>query len=85
MSLEAVGSNCPSLNVLSLDSDVIKNKGIQCVAAHCRSLKVLKLQCTNATDDALLAIGSNCPSLETLALNSFQKFTDEYVCFLLIK
>ncbi|KAK4477981.1 hypothetical protein RD792_017246 [Penstemon davidsonii] len=76
VSLEAVGSHCRSLETLSLDSDVINNKGMLAVAKGCRLLKVLKLQCVNITDEALEAVGLFCLSLELLALYSFQKFTD---------
>lgn len=76
ISLEAVGSNCKSLDTLSLDSDVINNEGFLAVAKGCRQLKVLKLQCVNISDLALEAIGQFCVSLELLALYSFQKFTD---------
>lgn len=77
ISLESVGVHCKNLEVLSLDSEVIHNKGVLSVAQGCPHLKVLKLQCTNVTDEALVAVGSLCPSLELLALYSFQEFTDK--------
>ncbi|XP_022760432.1 F-box/LRR-repeat protein 4 isoform X3 [Durio zibethinus] len=76
-SLEAVGSQCKSLENLSLDSEFIRNKGILAIAQGCPLLKVLKLQCINVTDRALIAVGVSCLSLEMLALRSFQQFTDE--------
>ncbi|KAK4482906.1 hypothetical protein RD792_010079 [Penstemon davidsonii] len=76
VSLEAVGSHCKSLDTLSLDSDVINNKGLVSVAKGCPLLKVLKLQCVNITDEALQAVGRFCLSLELLSLHSFQKFSD---------
>ncbi|XP_027921804.1 F-box/LRR-repeat protein 4-like isoform X3 [Vigna unguiculata] len=76
ISMEAVGSNCCSLETLSLDSEFIHNKGLLAVAQGCPALKVLKLQCINITDDALKAVGTSCLSLELLALYSFQRFTD---------
>ncbi|KAG7026269.1 F-box/LRR-repeat protein 4, partial [Cucurbita argyrosperma subsp. argyrosperma] len=77
VSLEAVGMHCKYLESLSLDSEIIHNKGVLSVAQGCPLLKVLKLQCTNVTDEALVAVGSLCPSLELLALYSFQEFTDK--------
>lgn len=77
ISMEAVGSNCCSLETLSLDSEFIHNKGLLAVAQGCPALKVLKLQCINITDDALKAVGTSCLSLELLALYSFQRFTDK--------
>ncbi|KAG2407154.1 F-box/LRR-repeat protein [Vigna angularis] len=77
ISMEAVGSNCCSLETLSLDSEFIHNKGLLAVAQGCSALKVLKLQCINITDDALKAVGTSCLSLELLALYSFQRFTDK--------
>ncbi|WVZ11040.1 hypothetical protein V8G54_015570 [Vigna mungo] len=77
ISMEAVGSNCCSLETLSLDSEFIHNKGLLAVAQGCPVLKVLKLQCINITDDALKAVGTSCLSLELLALYSFQRFTDK--------
>lgn len=76
VSLEAVGSHCKSLESLSLDSEIIHNKGLLAVAKRCSMLKALKLQCLNITDEALQAVGIFCSSLEVLALYSFQKFTD---------
>lgn len=81
VSLEAVGSNCRSLETLSLDSEFIHNKGVLAVAKGCSLLKVLKLQCINVTDEALEAVGTCCLSLELLALFSFQRFTDRLVSF----
>lgn len=78
VSLEAVGSHCRSLESLSLDSEIIHDKGLLVVAKRCSTLKVLKLQCLNITDEALQAVGNYCSSLEVLALYSFQKFTDRY-------
>ncbi|CAJ1941182.1 unnamed protein product [Sphenostylis stenocarpa] len=77
ISMEAVGSNCRSLETLSLDSEFIHNRGLVAVAQGCPTLKVLKLQCINVTDDALKAVGTSCLSLELLALYSFQRFTDK--------
>lgn len=81
ISFEAVGSHCKSLEILSLDSEFIHNKGVLSVAQGCQSLKVLKLQCINVTDEALKAVGCCCLSLELLALYSFQRFTDKSVLF----
>ncbi|KAK4405656.1 F-box/LRR-repeat protein 4 [Sesamum angolense] len=52
ISLEAVGSHCRSLESLSLDSEIIQNKGLLAVAKGCSLLKVLKLQSINITDEA---------------------------------
>ncbi|KAE8667966.1 F-box/LRR-repeat protein 4 [Hibiscus syriacus] len=79
-SLEAVGSHGKSLETLSLDSELISNKGIIAIAQGCPLLKVLKLQCINVTGRALMAVGISCLSLEMLALYSFQQFTDEGLC-----
>ena len=76
ISLEAVGSHCRSLESLSLDSEIINDKGLLAVAKRCSTLKVLKLQCLNITDEALQAVGIYCSSLVVLALYSFQKLTD---------
>lgn len=76
LSLEAVGSHCRSLETLSLDSEIIQNKGLVAITQGCSMLKVLKLQCLNITDEALQDVGEFCLSLELLALYSFQKFTD---------
>ncbi|XVF28473.1 hypothetical protein REPUB_Repub15cG0032400 [Reevesia pubescens] len=76
-SLEAVGSQCKSLETLSLDSKFIRNKGILAIAQGCPLLKVLKLQCINVTDEALMAVGVSCLSLEMLALYGFQQFSDK--------
>ncbi|KAL1548520.1 F-box/LRR-repeat protein 4-like [Salvia divinorum] len=76
ISLEAVGSHCRSLESLSLDSEIINDKGLLAVAKRCFTLKVLKLQCLNITDDALQAVGTNCSLLEVFALYRLQKFTD---------
>lgn len=81
VSLEAVGMHCKYLESLSLDSEVIHNKGLLSLAQGCPLLKVLKLQCSNVTEEALEAIGFLCPSMELLALYSFQEFTDKYVSF----
>lgn len=82
VSLEAVGLHCKSLEMLSLDSEFMHNKGVLAVAQGCPSLRILKLQCINVTDEALQAVGSSCFSLELLALYSFQRFTDKLVLFL---
>lgn len=74
--LNAVASHCPSLESLSLDSELFKNEGIICVTKSCSLLKILRLQCINVTDEALLSVGYFCASLELLALYSFQRFTD---------
>ena len=77
VALEAVGMHCKYLESISLDSEVIHDKGVLSLAQGCTLLKVLKLQCTNVTDEALVAVGSLCPFLELLALYSFQEFTDK--------
>jgi len=77
VALEAVGSHCRYLEVLSMDSEFIHNKGVLAVARGCPCLKVLRLQCTNVTDEALLGVATFCSTLELLALYSFQKFTDQ--------
>lgn len=77
VSLEAIGSYCTRLETLLLDSELIKDKGVIAVAGGCRlSLKELKLQCINVTDNALEFVGSHCLALQLLALYSFQRFTD---------
>ncbi|KAG6575027.1 putative protein phosphatase 2C 35, partial [Cucurbita argyrosperma subsp. sororia] len=78
VALEAVGMHCKYLESISLDSEVIHDKGVLSLAQGCTLLKVLKLQCTNVTDEALVAVGSLCPFLELLALYSFQEFTDNF-------
>lgn len=78
VTLEAVAFHCSNLEILSLDSELVMNKGLISVAQGCRALKGLKLQCINITDQALEAVGSFCSSLELLALYSFQRFTDRY-------
>ncbi|GJN05003.1 hypothetical protein PR202_ga22596 [Eleusine coracana subsp. coracana] len=75
-SLHAVGSHCPNLEILSLESDRIQNGGVISIAKGCRLLKTLKLQCVGASDEALDAIGSFCLLLEILSLNNFERFTD---------
>lgn len=82
ISLEAVGSQCKSLETLSLDSEFIYDCGVLAVARGCPLLKVLKLQCINVTDEALMEVGYCCLSLELLALCSFQRFTDKLVTLL---
>lgn len=77
VSMEVVGSQCRSLETLSLDSEFIHNKGVLAVIKGCPHLKVLKLQCINLTDDVLKVVGARCLSLELLALYSFQRFTDK--------
>jgi F-box/leucine-rich repeat protein 2/20 len=77
-SLYAVGSHCPNLEILSVESDCVRSFGIISVAKGCRQLKTLKLQCIGAGDDALDAVGSFCPLLEILSLNNFEGFTDRY-------
>lgn len=77
-SLHAVGSHCPNLEILSVESDRIQNKGVISIAKGCRKLKTLRLQCIGAGDDALEAIGSSCSLLESLSLNNFERFTDRY-------
>jgi F-box and leucine-rich repeat protein 2/20 len=79
-SLHAVGSHCPNLEILSLESDRIQNGGVISVAKGCRLLKTLKLQCVGASDEALDAIGSFCLLLEILSLSNFERFTDRYLC-----
>lgn len=78
ISLEIIGSHCPNLESLSLDSESIRDQGVVAVAQGCPSLKSLRLQCVNVTDKTLQAVGTYCSSLALLALNSFQKFTDRY-------
>lgn len=78
-SMEAVGAHCNVLESLSLDSELIHNKGVIAVAQGCSLLKVLKLQCINVSDEALLAVGTCCWSLELLALYGLQQFTDQLV------
>ncbi|KAL2979806.1 hypothetical protein AAZX31_13G193400 [Glycine max] len=80
VSMEVVGSQCRSLETLSLDSEFIHNKGVLAVIKGCPHLKVLKLQCINLTDDTLNVAGTSCLSLELLALYSFQRFTDKGLC-----
>ncbi|XP_062182549.1 F-box/LRR-repeat protein 4-like isoform X2 [Phragmites australis] len=75
-SLHAVGSHCPNLEILSLESDRIQNEGVISIAKGCRQLKNLKLQCIGAGDEALDAIGLFCSLLESLSLNNFERFTD---------
>uniref|UniRef100_A0A453HVT7 F-box domain-containing protein n=1 Tax=Aegilops tauschii subsp. strangulata TaxID=200361 RepID=A0A453HVT7_AEGTS len=75
-SLRAVGSHCPNLEILSLESELVKNEGVISIAKGCRLLKNLKLQCIGAGDEALEAIGSCCSLLEILSLNNFERFTD---------
>lgn len=77
-SLRAVGSHCPNLEILSLESELVKNEGVISIAKGCRLLKNLKLQCIGAGDEALEAIGSCCSLLEILSLNNFERFTDRY-------
>ena len=77
-SLHAVGSHCPNLEILSVESDRVQSVGIISIAKGCRQLKTLKLQCLGAGDDALDAVGSFCPLLEILSLNNFEGFTDRY-------
>lgn len=79
ISLEAVGLHCKSLEILSLDSEFMHNKGVLAIAQGCPCLRILKLQCINVTDEALKAVGTSCLSLELLALYSFQRFTDKLV------
>ena len=74
-----MGSHCKSLETLSLDSEFIHNKGILAIAQGCPLLKVLKLQCVNVTDEALMVVGVSCLSLEMLALHSFQQFTNKLI------
>lgn len=81
VSLEAVGLHCKSLESLSLDSELVFDKGVLAVAKGCSDLKVLKLLCINVTDEALTAVGACCLSLELLALYTFRKFTDMSVLF----
>lgn len=81
LSMEAVGSQCISLETLSLDSESIQDRGMLAVARGCKFLKILKLQCVNVTDEVLKAVGASCSSLEQLALNGFQKFTDVLVTY----
>lgn len=76
VSLDAVGSHCQNLEILSLDSEFVHNEGVLAVAQGCPLLKVLKLQCINVTDEALQSVGISCLSLEQLALSGFQRFTD---------
>ena len=75
-SLRAVGSHCPNLQILSVESDRVQDDGVISVAKGCRQLKTLKLQCIGAGDDALDAIGLFCSLLESLSLNNFERFTD---------
>lgn len=75
-SLHAVGSHCPDLEFLSVDSDRVQNEGVISIAKGCRRLKSLRLQCIDAGDEALDAIGSFCLLLENLSLNNFLRFTD---------
>lgn len=79
VSLEAVGSHCRSLETLSLDSDLIQDKGVVAIAKGCQALKVLKLQCVKVTDLTLETVGMFSKSLELLALYSFQRFTDRSI------
>jgi F-box/leucine-rich repeat protein 2/20 len=66
-SLHAVGSHCPNLEILSMESDLAQSVGIISIAKGCRLLKTLKLQCLGAGDDALDAVGSFCLLLEILS------------------
>lgn len=77
-SLHAVGSHCPNLEAVTVESEHVQSVGIISIAKGCRKLKTLKLQCIGAGDDALDAIGSFCPLLEILSLNNFERFTDRY-------
>lgn len=81
VSLEAVGLHCTSIESLSLDSELVYDKGVLAVAKGCPGLKVLKLLCINVTDEALRAVAACCFSLELLALYSFRRFTDMSVFF----
>lgn len=83
LSLEAVGSHCKFLEILSLDSEYVHDKGVIAVAQGCKRLRNLKLQCVNVTDEAFTAVGELCPLLEGLALYSFQQFTDKLVILFL--
>jgi F-box and leucine-rich repeat protein 2/20 len=80
-SLHAVGSHCPNLEILSLESDRIQNGGVISVAKGCRLLKTLKLQCVGASDEALDAIGSFCLLLEILSLSNFGPRCHWFVLF----
>ncbi|THU62775.1 hypothetical protein C4D60_Mb01t08690 [Musa balbisiana] len=57
VSLQAVASHCKFLENLSLDSELMRNTGVISVAQGCRSLKALKLQCVNISDESLQAVG----------------------------
>ncbi|KAI4378896.1 hypothetical protein MLD38_016315 [Melastoma candidum] len=75
VSLVTLGSQCASLEMFSMDSEVMHDEGLLAVVRGCHQLKTLKLQCTNITDEGLKAIGC-CSSLELLALHNFQRITN---------
>ncbi|KAE8696653.1 F-box/LRR-repeat protein 4 [Hibiscus syriacus] len=74
-SLEAMGFHCKSLETLSLDSTFISNEGVLAIAQGCPLLKVLKIQCINVTDRALMVVegssfyGKGCKKLNNLTLS----------------
>uniref|UniRef100_J3N0X6 F-box/LRR-repeat protein 15-like leucin rich repeat domain-containing protein n=1 Tax=Oryza brachyantha TaxID=4533 RepID=J3N0X6_ORYBR len=76
-SLDAIGTYCHKLEVLSVESkDVKENKGLMSVAKGCQSLKSLKMLGLGVGDAALEAIGSFCSALETLFLDRLDKCSD---------
>uniref|UniRef100_A0A0E0M5I0 F-box/LRR-repeat protein 15-like leucin rich repeat domain-containing protein n=1 Tax=Oryza punctata TaxID=4537 RepID=A0A0E0M5I0_ORYPU len=73
-SLDAIGTYCHNLEVLSVESKHVKvNNGIISVAKGCQCLKSLKMVWLGVGDEALEAIGSSCSALENLSLDNLDK------------
>eukprot|EP00899_Mesostigma_viride_P019363 jgi/Mesvir1/27428/Mv07220-RA.1 len=68
--LEALATNCPHLEVLSIhDAIMVSDAGVLAVAAHCRQLRVARMEkCERVTDVSMAEIARCCPGLTELQL-----------------